>query len=87
MKNFIKQVENKAIRASMRIRNKASEVGERVKDILANNEGQGTLDVAVTVLISIVLGALILGGLYLIISGTVLPTITQKIKDMFNYQG
>ena len=87
MKNFIKQVENKAIRASMRLRNKASEVGERVKDILANNEGQGTLDVAVTVLISIVLGALILSGLYLIISGTVLPTITQKIKDMFNYQG
>ena len=87
MKNFIKQAENKAIRASMRLRNKASEVGERVKDILANNEGQGTLDVAVTVLISIVLGALILGGLYLIISGTVLPTITQKIKDMFNYQG
>lgn len=87
MKNFIKQAENKAIRANMMLRNKASEVGERVKDILANNEGQGTLDVAVTVLISIVLGALILGGLYLIISGTVLPTITQKIKDMFNYQG
>ena len=55
MKNFIKQVENKAIRASMRLRNKASEVGERAKGILANNEGQGTLDVAVTVLISILL--------------------------------
>ena len=38
MKNFIKQAENKAIRASMMLRNKASEVGERVKDILANNE-------------------------------------------------
>ena len=87
MKNFIRQAENKAIRTSMMLRSKASEVGERVKGILANNEGQGTLDVAVTVLISIVLGALILGGLYLIISGIVLPTITQKIKDMFNYQG
>jgi hypothetical protein len=41
----------------------------------------------VTVLISIILGALILGGLYLIINGTVLPTLTQKIKDMFNYNG
>lgn len=46
-----------------------------------------TLDVAITVLISIVLGALILGGLYLIVNSTVLPTITQKIKDMFNYKG
>ena len=46
-----------------------------------------TLDVAITVLISIVLGALILGGLYLIVNSTVLPTITQKIKEMFNYKG
>ena len=49
--------------------------------------GQGTLDVAITVLISIVLGALILAGLYLIVDSTVLPTITQRIKDMFDYAG
>jgi hypothetical protein len=42
---------------------------------------------AVTVLISIVLGALILAGLYLIVNGKVLPTITQRIKDMFDYKG
>lgn len=57
------------------------------KKTALNCEGQGTLDVAVTVLISIVLGALILGGLYLIVNSTVLPTILQKIKDMFNYKG
>ena len=55
------------------------------KAILADRKGQGTLDTAVTVLISIVLGALILAGLYLIVNSTVLPTITQKIKDVFNY--
>lgn len=55
--------------------------------LLANREGQGTLDVAITVLISIVLGALILAGLYLIVDSTVLPTITQRIKDMFDYAG
>lgn len=42
---------------------------------------------AIQVLISIVLGALILGGLYLILNATVLPTITDRIKDMFNYHG
>lgn len=42
---------------------------------------------AITVLVSIVLGALILAGLYLIVDGTVLPTITQRIKDMFDYAG
>ena len=59
----------------------------RSKKTMANCEGQGTLDVAITVLISIVLGALILGGLYLIVNSTVLPSILQKIKDMFNYKG
>ena len=54
---------------------------------LTDRTGQGTLDVAITVLISIVLGALILAGLYLIVDDTVLPTITQRIKDMFNYAG
>ena len=59
----------------------------RAKAVLSNRSGQGALDTAIQVLISIVLGALILGGLYLILNATVLPTITDRIKDMFNYHG
>lgn len=40
---------------------------------------------AVVVLISIVLGALILAGLYALLDDTVLPTLTTKIQEMFNY--
>ena len=60
---------------------------DRAKAVLSNRSGQGALDTAIQVLISIVLGALILGGLYLILNATVLPTITDRIKDMFNYHG
>ena len=80
MKNFIRQVEIKAITTRNTVKAKVSDVFQRVRDSLSNNYGQGTLDVAITVLISIVLGALILAGLYLIINGTVLPTITQRSK-------
>lgn len=52
---------------------------------LRDNSGQGALDTAVVVLISIVLGALILAGLYALLDDTVLPTLTQKIQEMFNY--
>ena len=38
-------------------------------------------------LVLAVLIALILAGLYLIVDSTVLPTITQRIKDMFDYAG
>ena len=52
---------------------------------LRDNSGQGALDTAVVVLISIVLGALILAGLYALLDDTVLPTLTQRIQEMFNY--
>jgi len=85
MKNFIEKSEVKAMATLFRAKSSTDLLIARTKKVLVSRDGQGTLDVAITVLISIVLGALILAGLYLIINGTVLPTITQKIKDMFNY--
>jgi len=40
---------------------------------------------AIIVLLSVVLGALLLAGLYALMDDTVLPTLTQKIQEMFNY--
>ena len=87
MRNFIKNTEAKVMGAYIGAKCRAQALCARAKSAVLNREGQGTLDVAVTVLISIVLGALILGGLYLIVNSTVLPTITQKIKEMFNFKG
>ena len=87
MENFIRNAEVKAMTAVMTAKEKARGLCARARDAVCNREGQGTLDVAITVLISIVLGALILAGLYLIVNGTVLPSITQRIKEMFNYKG
>ena len=53
--------------------------------IIADNSGQSALDTAVVVLISIVLGALILAGLYALLDDTVLPTLSTKIQEMFDY--
>jgi len=83
MSNFLVKANQKIVGAAI----SARMAGERAKEALMNRDGQGTLDIAVTVLVSIVLGALILAGLYLVVNGTVLPTVTQKIKDMFNYSG
>ena len=58
---------------------------DRIKRVLKDNSGQGAIDTAIIVLISVVLGALILAGLYALISGQVLPTLSEKITNMFNY--
>ena len=38
-------------------------------------------------LIAVVLGALELAGLYAVLDDTVMPTVTQRIQEMFNYAG
>ena len=42
---------------------------------------------AVKILIAVVLGALLLAGLYALFGDVVMPTLTQRIQDMFNYAG
>ena len=54
---------------------------------VCSNAGEGYIDTAVKVLIAVVLGALVLAGLYAILNDTVMPTVTQKITEMFSYNG
>ncbi|ASA23402.1 DUF6133 family protein [Paenibacillus donghaensis] len=58
-----------------------------VMRVLNNQSGEGFVDTAVKILMAVVIGALVLGGLYLLFEGTILPTLTQRIKEMFNYKG
>jgi len=59
----------------------------RTKSTLSGKRGEGFVDTAVKILIAVVIGALVLAGLYLLFSGTILPTLTQKIQEMFGYGG
>jgi len=42
---------------------------------------------AIKILISVVIGALLLAGLYALMEGTVLPELQQRISEMFEYNG
>lgn len=76
MKRFMKSVNNFAVRQAI-----------RVDQVLRNNKGEGYIDTAVKILIAVVLGALLLAGLYALFGEVVMPTLTQRIRDMFNYGG
>ena len=39
------------------------------------------------ILMAVVIGALLLAGLYALFGDTVLPTLTRRITEMFNYAG
>jgi hypothetical protein len=65
----------------------ASSAGNRAKAALAGNNGEGFVDSAVKILIAVVIGALLLAGLYLLFSATILPTLKERIEAMFNFGG
>ena len=52
---------------------------------LRETSGEGY--VAIKILIAVVLGALLLAGLYALFNDTVLPTLVDRVKEMFDYGG
>ena len=76
MRNFIRK-----------IRNKADEVIVKAKYSLANIKGEGYVDSGVKILIAVVIGALLLAGLYSLFEDTVMPAVVEKVEELFDYAG
>ncbi len=57
----------------------------KMRNAVANNSGENYVDSAVKILIAVVLGGLLLGGLYALFGDVVMPTLKTKIQEMFNY--
>ena len=58
-----------------------------VKNKLQNTSGEVYVDTAIKILIAVVLGALLLAGLYALFNDTVLPTLVRRVQEMFDYSG
>jgi hypothetical protein len=58
-----------------------------IKTAVMSRKAEGYVDSGVKILIAVVIGALLLGGLYLLFNGTIMPTVTTKITELFNYAG
>ena len=69
------------------IKNKVTELYGRAKAAIDNVKAEGYVDSGVKILIAVVIGALLLSGLYLLFNGTIMPTVTTKINELFNYAG
>ena len=58
-----------------------------VKNKLQDTSGEAYVDTAIKILIAVVLGALLLAGLYALFNDTVLPTLVRRVQEMFDYSG
>lgn len=76
MKNFINNMKKKATNAIV-----------SAKVAIANTTAEGYIDTGVKIIIGVVIGGVILAGLYTLFSGIVDTTLPAKINELFNYAG
>lgn len=76
MKKFFANVKAKAERKAI-----------AAKTALQSRSGEGYVDTGVKIIISVVIGGVILAGLYTLFNTTIIPTLTTKITQMFSYSG
>ena len=66
---------------------KETEIVAKAHTVLDGTAAEAYVDTGVKILIAVVIGALLLGGLYVLFNSTIMPTVTAKIQELFNYAG
>ena len=70
-----------------KIKNGINSLVIKAKTTLESKKAEGYVDSGVKILIAVVIGALLLAGLYTLFNTTIMRTVTQKVTDLFNYKG
>ena len=78
--NLIQKIANKAT-------NMARSIAIKAKTVIDNTAAEGYVDTGVKIIIGVVVGAVILGGMYALFDDVILPTLETKIEGMFDYKG
>ena len=76
MKKFINSIKSKFNKAVI-----------TAQSAVESTAGEGYIDTGVKIIIGVVIGGVILAGLYLLFNSTIMPTLSTKIGEMFNYGG
>lgn len=69
------------------IKNKLGKAASSARTALVNTTAEGYVDSGVKIIIAVVLGGLLLAGLYTLFNTTIIPNVTSEISEMFNYTG
>ena len=70
-----------------KIKNKANSLAVSAKTTFANAKAEGYIDTGVKIIIGVVVGAVILAGLYALFNTVIIPRLNTEILEMFNYAG
>ena len=70
-----------------KVMQKANEAKARVQEVVTSVKAEGYVDTGVKIIIAVVIGGVILAGLYTLFNGTIIPNLNTEIGNMFSYSG
>ena len=70
-----------------KVKNSFNKFAVRATTVLNNVKAEGYVDSGVKILIAVVIGALLLAGLYSLFNDTIMPTVVERVEDFFDYKG
>lgn len=91
MRKFFKKIAN-AVKSAVEtvvgaVKRFFSRKVTRTRVALVSAVGEGYVDTGVKIIIAVVVGGVLLAGLYALFNTTIIPTLTTKIIEMFSYSG
>ena len=85
--DFVKAIKAKVNTVTAAVRTATFRLAVRSNAMLAANRAENFVDSGIKILIAVVIGALLLGGLYALFGDTIMPTVTEKVTEMFEFNG
>ena len=70
-----------------KIKSKVRSTAVCVQYAIKCKKAEGYVDSGVKILIAVVIGALLLAGLYALFNTNIIPTLGNKITSLFSYSG
>ena len=87
MFKIFKKAVNTLRKTAVAVLDKTNATVVSIQCAIENPTAEGYVDSGVKILIAVVIGALLLAGLYALFNTTIMPTVTKKVTDLFNYKG
>lgn len=81
------EFKDKAKSAANKAKKAVNGFAVKTSAVVSSVRGENFIDSGVKILIAVVIGALLLAGLYALFGDTILPTLTEKVEDMFDFAG
>ncbi len=89
MKKLMKTINNKAnalaIGAKTKLEAMRNAACSNARTALVNKSGEGYIDTAVKIIVGVVVGGVLLVGLYALFKNVILVNLNTEIADMFDY--